>query len=64
MPNDPVEAEAWARRWAEIRVAEKRQRNFAEADRIRGLLRTNGWEVRDTKDGTIELVRIARPGGS
>jgi cysteinyl-tRNA synthetase len=64
MPNDPAEAEAWARRWAEIRVAEKRQRNFAEADRIRGLLRTNGWEVRDTKDGTIELVRIARPGGS
>jgi cysteinyl-tRNA synthetase len=61
-PADAAGAEAWARRWAEIRASEKRQRHFAEADRIRELLRAAGWEVRDAKDGTIELARLRRPG--
>ena len=58
-PPDPEGAERWARRWAEVRVAEKRRRNFAEADRIRDLLRKHGFEVRDGKDGSIQIIRIA-----
>jgi len=34
----------------------KTARDFAEADRIRALLRSAGWEVRDNRDGTIEVV--------
>lgn len=56
-PPDAEGAERWATRWGEVRVAERRRRNFAEADRIRGLLRTHGFEVRDGKDGSIAVVR-------
>jgi cysteinyl-tRNA synthetase len=38
----------------------KTARNYAEADRIRELLRAAGWEVRDNKDGSIEVLRIRR----
>jgi cysteinyl-tRNA synthetase len=56
-PVDPADGEAWALRWAAVRAAEKRARNFAEADRIRELLRAAGWEIRDRRDGAIEVVR-------
>jgi cysteinyl-tRNA synthetase len=56
-PADAEGADRWAGRWAEVRLAEKRRRNFAEADRIRTLLRTHGFEVRDGKDGSIQVVR-------
>ena len=56
-PPDPADTEAWALRWAAVRAAEKRARNFGEADRIRDLLRTAGWEIRDRRDGAIEVVR-------
>jgi cysteinyl-tRNA synthetase len=62
-PPDPADAEAWALRWAAVRAAEKRARNFAEADRIRDLLRGAGWEIRDRRDGAIEVVRRAGGGG-
>jgi cysteinyl-tRNA synthetase len=55
-PPDPGDAEAWAVRWAAVRAAEKRGRNFGEADRIRDLLRGAGWEIRDRRDGAIEVV--------
>ena len=55
-PPDPTDAEAWALRWAAVRAAEKRDRNFTEADRIRDLLRGAGWEIRDRRDGAIEVV--------
>ncbi|MGH7536890.1 MAG: DALR domain-containing protein, partial [Gemmatimonadales bacterium] len=51
-------AEEWAVRWAAVRVAEKRRRNFAEADRIRDLLRASGWEIRDNRDGSVEVVGV------
>jgi cysteinyl-tRNA synthetase len=57
-PPDAEGAQRWARWWAEIRVAEKRRRNFAEADRIRTLLRKHGWEVQDAKDGSIQIRRL------
>jgi cysteinyl-tRNA synthetase len=57
-PPDPEGAERWARRWAEIRAAEKLRKSFAEADRIRALLRAHGWEVRDARDGSIQIRRL------
>jgi cysteinyl-tRNA synthetase len=60
-PPDPADAEAWALRWAAVRASEKRGRNFPEADRIRDLLRAAGWEVRDRRDGAIEVVRQHPP---
>jgi cysteinyl-tRNA synthetase len=62
-PADSADAEAWALRWAAVRAAEKRVRNFAEADRIRDLLRAADWEIRDRRDGAIEVVRRAGGGG-
>jgi cysteinyl-tRNA synthetase len=59
-PPDADAAEAWARAWAIRRKEAKSTRNFAEADRIRELLREAGWEVRDNKDGSIEVIRIRR----
>jgi len=58
-PPDSEGAEQWARRWASIRATEKIRRNFPEADRIRGLLRSHGWEVQDAKDGSIQLRKLA-----
>lgn len=49
--------EDWAAAWAGRRLAAKHARDWAEADRIRDLLTTAGWEVRDRKDGTAEVVR-------
>jgi cysteinyl-tRNA synthetase len=56
-PPDPEAQEAWALRWAAVRLTEKRERNYGEADRVRELLRRAGWEIRDRRDGQIEVVR-------
>jgi cysteinyl-tRNA synthetase len=56
-PPDREGSELWALRWAEVRLGEKRRRNFAESDRIRDLLRKHGFEVRDAKDGSIQITR-------
>jgi cysteinyl-tRNA synthetase len=61
-PVDSADVEAWAMRWAAVRAAEKRGRNYAEADRIRDLLRRADWEIRDRRDGAIEVVRRAGGG--
>jgi cysteinyl-tRNA synthetase len=50
----------WALQWASRRKQAKDVRNYAEADRIRTLLRAAGWEVRDARDGSIDVVRIRR----
>jgi len=47
----------WAIQWAVRRKDAKAARNFGEADRIRGLLKAAGWEVRDNRDGSIAVVR-------
>ncbi|MBA3660037.1 MAG: cysteine--tRNA ligase [Gemmatimonadales bacterium] len=57
-PGDSEAAEEWARRWALVRIAEKRKRNFAEADRIREVLRQAGFDVRDRRDGKVEVTRV------
>ena len=51
---------AWALHWALRRKQAKTARDYPEADRIRSLLRDAGWEVRDAKDGSVEVVRIRR----
>jgi cysteinyl-tRNA synthetase len=59
-PGDPGAAERWALAWAKRRKEQKTARNFAEADRIRELLKAAGWEVRDKQGGSVEVVRIKR----
>jgi cysteinyl-tRNA synthetase len=56
-PGDEEAQRGWAIPWAVRRKEAKAARNFAEADRIRGLLKAAGWEVRDNRDGSIEVVR-------
>jgi cysteinyl-tRNA synthetase len=60
-PSDPVQAEDWARDWAARRARHKSNRNYTEADRIRALLGEHGFQVRDSRDGSIEVVRTAVP---
>ena len=59
-PSDPRAQESWALAWARRRKDQKSAKNYAEADRIRELLKTAGWEVRDKQDGSVEVVRIKR----
>ncbi|HSM16224.1 MAG TPA: cysteine--tRNA ligase [Gemmatimonadales bacterium] len=56
-PTGAAEAADWAWKWALVRLERKKARDFGEADRIRDLLREHGFEVRDTKDGGVEVVR-------
>jgi cysteinyl-tRNA synthetase len=57
-PGGAEETErTWAIRWAVRRKDAKAARDFGEADRIRGVLKAAGWEVRDNRDGSIEVVR-------
>ena len=47
----------WAAWWKDRRVEAKKGRNFKLADEIRDRLKANGFEIRDTKEGS-EVVRI------
>ena len=57
--NEELQKE-WALHWAMKRKQAKGARDYAEADRIRALLRKAGWEVRDARDGSIDVIRIQR----
>jgi cysteinyl-tRNA synthetase len=57
-PADPGSADAWALAWATRRREAKLARNYAEADRIREMLRAAGYDVRDGRSG-VEIVRLA-----
>jgi cysteinyl-tRNA synthetase len=61
-PNDPSEElhRTWALEWAVRRKQVKSARNYPEADRIRDLLRAAGWEVRDARDGSVDVIRTQR----
>jgi cysteinyl-tRNA synthetase len=59
-PGEASAIEAWALAWARRRKEQKGAKNYAEADRIRELLKAAGWEVRDKQDGSVEVVRIKR----
>jgi cysteinyl-tRNA synthetase len=56
-PSDMGTRESWALAWARRRKELKTTKNYAEADRIRELLKAAGWEVRDKQDGSIEVVQ-------
>ena len=63
IPPDGATEEAqrlWALQWALRRKRARDAKDYAEADRIRDLLRGAGWEVRDSRDGSVEVVRIRR----
>jgi len=47
----------WARGLVGERILARKERNFKRSDEIRDELKANGWEIRDTKDGS-EVVRI------
>ncbi|HEX6643122.1 MAG TPA: cysteine--tRNA ligase [Gemmatimonadales bacterium] len=59
-PADPEEAGRWAVAWAGRRNEAKAARRYAEADRIRDMLRGHGFELRDTRQGS-EVVRLEGP---
>jgi len=48
----------WASWWKDRRIEAKKGRNFKLADEIRDRLKANGFEIRDTKDGS-EVVRVS-----
>lgn len=56
-PADAARALEWATAWAGRRLAAKGRRDFAEADRIRGLLDAAGWEVRDGREGSTVVQK-------
>ncbi len=56
-PEDPEATGGWALAWANRRLAARLAKDYAESDRIRDLLAGAGWEVRDRKDGTAEVVK-------
>jgi cysteinyl-tRNA synthetase len=58
-PADETDRMNWAKAWATERARYKTARNYGEADRIRLLLQAHGFEVRDSRDGSIEVVRTA-----
>ncbi len=55
-PGERGRAAAWAEHWARRRLEAKARRDYPEADRIRGFLGAAGYEVRDRKDGAVEVV--------
>jgi cysteinyl-tRNA synthetase len=56
VPADPDAGLGWATRWAARRAMAKRTRDFAAADQIRGRLKAAGFELRDRRDGSAELI--------
>jgi cysteinyl-tRNA synthetase len=55
--GDEAAERSWALRWAGRRKEAKAKRDFTLADGIRSRLKAAGWEVRDNRDGSIEVVR-------
>ena len=60
-PADPGAGLGWATRWAARRAQAKRTRDFATADQIRGRLKIAGFELRDRRDGSAELIDRRAP---
>ncbi len=55
-PDDPAAMVRWAVALASARAQAKREKDFAEADRIRDLLAGAGFSVKDKPGGEWELV--------
>jgi cysteinyl-tRNA synthetase len=53
-----IGSDDWARARAQARADAKRARDYARADQIRKELLDRGFEIRDGKDGSFEVVRI------
>jgi len=59
-PAPGEDLDAWARRTAQARARARWKKDWAAADEARKLLLEQGFEVRDTRDGSVE---VRRPGG-
>ena len=57
-PDTLKERETWALAWANARGSAKANRDFVLADRIRQLLLDHGYDLRDSRDGTVEVIRL------
>jgi len=53
-------SDVWVGQMVILRAKAKNEKNFAEADRIRDLLNSHGFEVRDGKDGKPEVRRVGK----
>jgi len=61
-PQPGEDLDAWARRLAEARARARGRRDWQAADEARRLLAEQGFEVRDTREGAVELRPVgARP---
>ena len=61
-PRPGEDLDAWARRLAEARARARGRRDWQAADEARRLLAEQGFEVRDTREGAVELRPVgARP---
>ncbi|HVO34994.1 MAG TPA: cysteine--tRNA ligase [Gemmatimonadales bacterium] len=58
-PGPGEDIGTWARRIAEARARARGRRDWQAADEARRLLAEHGFEVRDTKDGAVELRPLA-----
>jgi len=54
-PEAGEDLDGWARRMAEARARARGRRDWKAADEARRLLAEHGFDVRDTKDGAVEL---------
>ena len=57
-PGDPEGDREWALQTAKFRHVKRKKGDFVTADLLRDRLRDHGFEVRDTQDGGVEVVRL------
>ncbi len=60
-PAPKEDIEAWAKEMAGIRAQARYRKDWARADEARRLLIEQGFEVRDMRDGSVEVRRTAAP---
>jgi cysteinyl-tRNA synthetase len=61
-PQPGEELEGWARRMAQARARARWRKDWATADEARRLLVERGFEVRDTREGAVEVRRVGAGG--
>jgi cysteinyl-tRNA synthetase len=60
-PAAGEDLDAWARRLADVRARARWKKDWPRADEARRLLIEQGFEVRDKRDGSVEVRRIGAP---
>ena len=60
-PAPSEDLDAWAQRMAQARARARWKKDWATADEARRLLAAQGFEVRDTREGAVEVRRRGAP---